>query len=118
VTHAHNQLIVSQSFDDLEFFHESPPIDKTSITRVFFELRRCAVSREFAQLGARDQKTRERGKDDQLEQATAPAAVRCSFARKPLQNLSSLIKCNREKIDNRSQQRNCASIRPMNKHGT
>jgi len=34
VTHAHNQLIIRQSFNILEFFHDSPN-QKTPITRVF-----------------------------------------------------------------------------------
>jgi len=41
------------------------------------------------------------------------AAEGCGGVREDIQNLSSAIRCNRKKIDNRSQQRNYASARPM-----
>jgi len=66
----------------------------------------------------RDQKSQARGKGGRLEQATATAAESCHGARKVIQNLSRAIKRNREKIDNRSRQRDCALIRPMNKAST
>jgi hypothetical protein len=63
----------------------------------FFELRRCAVRREFTRFGLRDHKIQERGKDAHLEQATAAAAEGCSSVREGVENLSSVIKRNRKK---------------------
>jgi hypothetical protein len=60
-------------------------------------------------------KNQERGKHGQLDQATTTAAESCSSVRAVIKNLSSAIERNRKKIDNRSQQRNCMSIGPMNK---
>jgi hypothetical protein len=72
------------------------------------------VCREYARLGLRDQKIRKRVKDDKLEPATTTLVESCSSARARVQNLSSPIKRNRKKIDNRSRQRNWVSVRPMN----
>jgi hypothetical protein len=44
-----------------------------------------------------DQKNQERGKDDQLEQATVTAAEGCSSVREAIKNLSSAIERNRKK---------------------
>jgi hypothetical protein len=71
------------------------------------------VCREHARVGLCDQKNQERGKDTHVERATASAAEGCGGVREDIQNLSSPIRCNRKKIDNRSQQRNYASARPM-----
>jgi hypothetical protein len=90
VPHTHNQLIVSQSFNSLEFFHNSPnqqEIDNTCI----FELRRCVVCREDAWFRVRDQKIQERGEDDQLEQARPAAAESCSLELDGIKKLSSAI---------------------------
>jgi hypothetical protein len=114
VTQAHDKLIVSQSFNNLEFFHKTPNRQNIYNTAIF-ELRRCVMCRENTWLGLRDQKTQERGNDVQLEQAKASAAEGCSSVRECLQNLSSAIKRNHKKIANRSQQHNRASICPINK---
>jgi hypothetical protein len=71
------------------------------------------VCREFARVGLCDHKNQARGKDGHLEQATAFAAEGCGSVREGIKNPSSVIRCNRKKIDNRSQQRNYASARPM-----
>ncbi|HET6340064.1 MAG TPA: hypothetical protein VFG30_42940 [Polyangiales bacterium] len=92
----HNKLIIRQPFNNLEFFHEAPSAKNIYNTGVF-ELRRCAVRRENAWFGLRDQKNQNRGKDGQLERATATAAESCSGAQKVIKNSSSLIKRNRKK---------------------
>ena len=93
----------------------TPPNQQNIYNTGVFELRRCAVRRENARFGLCDQKNQERGKHGQLDQATTTAAESCSSVREAIKNLSSAIERNRKRIDNRSQQRNCTSIRPMSK---
>ncbi|HET6334579.1 MAG TPA: hypothetical protein VFG30_15255 [Polyangiales bacterium] len=108
-----NQFIVSQSFNNLELFHNSSNQQNIYNTGIF-ELRRCAVCRESAWFGLRDQNNQKCGKDDQLEQATATAADSCSSCARGHQKLVKRDRTQSQKIDNRSQQRNCPSICPMN----
>jgi hypothetical protein len=97
VTQAHNKLIVCQSFNNREFFHETPPINKNIYNTDFFELRRCVVCRANTQVGVRDQKIRKRGKYAKLERAMTTAAESCIGARDGVKNLSSAFKRNRRK---------------------
>jgi len=75
----------------------TPPNQQNIYNTGIFELRRCAVCRENAWFGLRDQKIRKRGKHDQLEQATVTAAESCSAVREVIKNLSSAIECNCKK---------------------
>ncbi|HET6333348.1 MAG TPA: hypothetical protein VFG30_09060, partial [Polyangiales bacterium] len=70
MTDEQNQFIVCQSFNNLELFHETPPINKTSITQVFSSSDVAPYAARTRGLVCAIKKNQERGKHGQLDQAT------------------------------------------------
>jgi hypothetical protein len=109
VSQAHNELIVSQPFNSLEFCHETPPINESSITRAFSssDVALCAARTRELVCAIKESKNAATNviSSKQRQLLLRAAAVRA----KP----SKICQVQSQKINNRSKQRNPKSIRPM-----
>ncbi|HET6334851.1 MAG TPA: hypothetical protein VFG30_16620 [Polyangiales bacterium] len=102
VSQANNQLIVSQSFNNLESFHETPPIDKTSITRLFSSSDVAPYAANARDL-VREIKKPKNASTKAIPSKQRRLLLRAAAAR---ERAPKTCQAQSRKIDNRSQQRN------------